>query len=226
MSGPLDRLGARLVLWLTRRNMPMRGIGKASFLRSLDVARASARRIGEILVTDGVLDEVDDVMYLTADEIGGEIPADARSLVAERRAEQARYRSFEIPTMFWGEPVPVAAAPIDSVPAVSTLTGIGASAGVVEGVARVVTDPSFTEVEPGEVLIAATTDPSWASVMLVSAALVVDIGGTLSHAAVVARELGIPCVVNTGTGTTSLCTGDRVRVDGTAGTVTVLERIC
>jgi pyruvate,water dikinase len=89
---------------------------------------------------------------------------------------------------------------------------------------RVVHDPSFTEVEDGEVLVTPTTDPSWASIMFVSAALVVDIGGTLSHAAVVARELGIPCVVNTRNGSRVLRTGDRVRVDGAAGTVEVLER--
>jgi pyruvate,water dikinase len=79
-------------------------------------------------------------------------------------------------------------------------------------------------VEPDEVLVAPTTDPSWSSIMFISSALVVDIGGMLSHAAVVARELGIPCVVNTRTGTRALRTGDRVRVDGTTGTVTVIER--
>jgi pyruvate,water dikinase len=79
-------------------------------------------------------------------------------------------------------------------------------------------------VEPDEILVAPTTDPSWSSVMFISAALVVDIGGALSHAAVVARELGIPCVVATGNGTRVLATGDRVRVDGTAGTVEILRR--
>jgi phosphoenolpyruvate synthase/pyruvate phosphate dikinase len=101
--------------------------------------------------------------------------------------------------------------------------GEGVSTGVVEGTARVVADPAFTEVEPGEILVAPTTDPSWSSIMFVSSALVVDIGGALSHAAVVARELGIPCVVNTRSGSRTLRTGDRVRVDGGAGTVEVLE---
>jgi len=78
-------------------------------------------------------------------------------------------------------------------------------------------------VEPGEILVTTTTDPSWASIMFISSALVVDIGGALSHAAVVARELGIPCVVNTRNGTRSLHTGDRVRVDGNAGTVEVMK---
>ncbi len=87
-----------------------------------------------------------------------------------------------------------------------------------------VTEPDFAEVESDEILVAPTTDPSWSSIMFVSKALVVDIGSALSHAAVVARELGLPCVVNTRDGTRLLHTGDRVRVDGTAGTVHILER--
>ena len=102
------------------------------------------------------------------------------------------------------------------------LSGFGVSGGVVEGIARVLTSPDFAEVEPDEVLVAHTTDPSWSSIMFISSALVMDIGGSLSHAAVVARELEIPCVVNTQTGTSVIRTGDRVRVDGHEGTVEVL----
>jgi phosphoenolpyruvate synthase/pyruvate phosphate dikinase len=105
-----------------------------------------------------------------------------------------------------------------------TLTGTGASPGAVEGRAVVVTDPARADVEPGDILVAYTTDPSWASIMFLAKALVVDIGGVLSHAAVVARELGIPCVMGTQQGTRVLRTGDLCRVDGTAGTVRILER--
>jgi len=90
---------------------------------------------------------------------------------------------------------------------------------------RVVLDPASTEVRTGDIVVAPTTDPSWCSVMFVSSALVVDIGGALSHAAVVARELGIPCVVNTRTGTQQLQTGDRVRVDGDSGTVELIAAV-
>lgn len=93
-----------------------------------------------------------------------------------------------------------------------------------EGTARVLTSPDDENVKPDEILIAPFTDPSWSSLLFISAALVVDIGGALSHAAVVAREMEVPCVVNTRTGTTELRTGDRLRVDGTKGTVEILER--
>jgi pyruvate,water dikinase len=95
---------------------------------------------------------------------------------------------------------------------------------VVEGRVRVVTDPTFADVEPDEILVATTTDPSWASIMFMSRALVVDIGGALSHAAVVAREMGIPCVMGTDVATTALRNGDVCRVDGTTGHVVLISR--
>jgi pyruvate,water dikinase len=99
------------------------------------------------------------------------------------------------------------------------------SPGEVEGRARVVMDPDAgIEIEPGEVLVCQTTDPSWASYFLVASALVIDIGGAMSHGAIVARELGIPCVINTRTGTSAISPGDLLRVDGGSGKVEVLER--
>jgi pyruvate,water dikinase len=94
---------------------------------------------------------------------------------------------------------------------------------VVEGRAVVITDPAMPgEVEVGDVLVSPTTDPSWASILFLVAACVIDVGGPMSHGAIVARELGIPCVINTRDGTKLLRSGDRVRVDGQAGTVEVL----
>jgi pyruvate,water dikinase len=104
----------------------------------------------------------------------------------------------------------------------TTLQGLGVSAGVVEARARVVLDAADLDFEPGEILVAPYTDPSWAPLMFTAAALVVDIGGELSHAAVVARELGVPCVMGTGNGTRRLRTGDLLRVDGRTGVVEVL----
>jgi phosphohistidine swiveling domain-containing protein len=208
------------------RTIPLRGVGKASFLQALDVARASARRIGEHLASAGALADPDDVFYLTVAELTGPVRADARELVARRRRRRAEYQQLELPSYWRDLPVPerIEAAGERENDDDVALTGIGASAGTVEGIVRVVTDPGFADVEPGEILVAPSTDPSWASIMFIAGALVVDIGGMISHAAVVARELELPCVVNTRTGTRVLRDGDRVRVDGTAGTVEVLQR--
>jgi rifampicin phosphotransferase len=100
------------------------------------------------------------------------------------------------------------------------IEGLGVSPGLAEGLARVILGPEgIPDIEPGEVLVCPTTDPSWAPAMLLAAGLVIDIGGALSHGAIVARELGVPCVINTGTGTTTLRTGDHLKVDGTTGRV-------
>jgi pyruvate,water dikinase len=257
----------RALLAHAARTIPLRGLGKASFLQALDAARAAARRIGEHHALAGRLDEPGDVFYLTVPELLAGCPAGARELVAFRRERREEYQGLRLPSFWRGTPDPervTADAPDETAPGDATsgdatsgdtvsggtvfgdtvfgdtvfgdtaagepapgetlLTGIAAGSGVVEGLVRVVHDPDFTDVEPGEVLVAPTTDPSWASIMFVSAALVVDIGSVLSHAAVVARELGLPCVVNTGVGTRVLRDGDLVRVDGTAGTVEILRR--
>jgi pyruvate,water dikinase len=101
--------------------------------------------------------------------------------------------------------------------------GIAASPGVVEGVVRVLRhENELAELQPGEILVAAITAPSWASAFSVVGAVVTDIGGLMSHAAIVCREYGMPAVVSTGFATSRLKTGQRVRVDGHKGTVTLL----
>jgi pyruvate,water dikinase len=100
------------------------------------------------------------------------------------------------------------------------LDGIGVSPGRVTAPVRVIHDPLVdTTLEPGEILVCATTNPAWITLFLVAGALVIDVGGPLSHGAIAARELGIPCVINTRHGTARLRTGDLVVVDGDAGTV-------
>jgi pyruvate,water dikinase len=95
---------------------------------------------------------------------------------------------------------------------------------VVEGTARVIVHQDQTEdLADGDVLICHTTDPSWTSLFLVASAVVIDVGSAMSHGAIVARELGIPCVINTGHGSQVIPTGAQIRVDGSAGTVRILR---
>jgi rifampicin phosphotransferase len=221
----------RLLLRLTRQRLPLRGVAKRSMLQGIDGARAAARRLGELLAGEGTLANADDVFFFTVAELAKGLPAGARDVVERRKSRHATYSGLALPGNWVGEPQPVpldgsetadALPPED--PKTLVLNGIGVSGGLVEGTARVVDNPDFVDVEPGEILVASTTDPSWSSIMFLSRALVVDVGGALSHAAVVARELEIPCVVNTLTGTSALRTGDLIRVDGNLGTVEILHR--
>jgi pyruvate,water dikinase len=104
------------------------------------------------------------------------------------------------------------------------LAGAGASPGVAEGQARVILRPEeLRQVEAGEILVAPTTSTSWTPVFGKIAGAVLDVGGIMSHGAIVAREYGVPAVVGAGTATKRIKTGDRVRVDGSTGLVTILD---
>jgi pyruvate, water dikinase len=105
----------------------------------------------------------------------------------------------------------------------NVLSGMAASGGVVEGLARVITKPTqLSELQQGEILVAPITAPSWGPVFGKIAATVTDIGGMMSHAAIVCREYGVPAVTGTGKASTVIKTGMKLRVDGTQGKVTIL----
>jgi len=101
------------------------------------------------------------------------------------------------------------------------LAGSPASAGTVTGLARVVLDPVGAHLEPGEILVAPSTDPGWTPLFLTAGGLVMEMGGSNSHGAVVAREYGIPAVVGVPEATSRIETGQLITVDGASGLVTV-----
>jgi phosphohistidine swiveling domain-containing protein len=158
------------------------------------------------------------------------------SLVPARRDAHARYSALPpYPSIIRGrfDPFSWAADPnrrsdvfdaqaATEAPTGDTLTGYAGAAGVVEGAVRVLHSvEDGASLLPGEILVAATTNIGWTPLFPRAAAVVTDVGAPLSHAAIVARELGIPAVVGTGQATTRLRTGDRVRVNGGQGTVTL-----
>ena len=104
------------------------------------------------------------------------------------------------------------------------LKGFGGCPGVAEGIAKIITDPSDPQdLGPGDILIAPLTDPSWTPLFVPAEAVVVNVGGQMSHAVIVSRELGMPCVVAVKDATDIIKDGTRIRVDGATGEVTILE---
>jgi pyruvate,water dikinase len=157
---------------------------------------------------------------LTVDELVGALRSPSTSiaaLVRARRAELARDQARpDPPATFVGAPPPVLLPPSGG----PVLRGLPASPGVVEGRARVlIRETEMDELQPGEILVVHTTDVGWTPLFLVAAGLVTELGGPLSHAAVVAREYGVPSVVNVVGATRIFRTGDTLRVDGDRGTV-------
>jgi len=212
-------------LALTRRFVLGREVGKAGFLLAMDGMRAGARSIGATLAADGVLDNPEDVFFLTLDELRADPRVDRSDVIAERRALYTRYKSLDLPPTWQGNPAPVPVGGCEEpTERVDNVPGMGVSPGMAEGRVRVIHDADSDQAddfEPGDILVCRITDPSWAPLLSVAAAVVIDIGGSLSHGAIVARELGIPCVINTVDGSRKLRTGDRVTVDGGAGLVKV-----
>jgi pyruvate,water dikinase len=216
----LRRPAGRALLRIVRHFMPLRESGRSAFLRAVDGARAASRSLGTHLADTGVLKDPDDVFFLTMDELCGTTPDGAADLVAERRARFAELQTVRLADAWTGRPEPVVVQEPDRSSDVA-LTGFAVSPGLVEAPVRVIhRADELDTLEPGEILVCPFTDPSWSVGMVVAAGLAIDVGGPLSHGAIVARELGVPCVINTRVGTELLRTGDRVRLDGGAGTVT------
>lgn len=217
------RMGARAALGLGPIAAASLERTKATMLIAMDVARAAIRGIGAELTAAGLMERPEDAFQLFAHELLG-APVDRRESVSRRKAARERYLASEVPDSFEGQPV-ISARSEDAARApVARVTGFGVGAGCVEGPVRVVLDPADDiEINNGDILVCPTTDPSWVALMTVAGGLVIDIGGTVSHGAVVAREIGIPCVIGTRTGTLDLHDGDIVRVDGASGVVEILR---
>ncbi|TWJ21377.1 PEP/pyruvate-binding domain-containing protein [Micromonospora endolithica] len=221
---PVRGTTAGFLLRRARSLAGLREAGKFAGLYPLRETRRQLLLIGADLHGVGLLEQPDDVMFLTLDEVHAAVHdgTDHRATVAARRAVHRREsRRRTVPVALLSDGTDVEAV-LPATPAVDgTRTGVGASAGRVTGPARVVHDPASAHIEPGEVLVAATTDPGWTPLFLTASALVTETGAIMAHGPTVAREYGIPAVICVPDATRVITTGQLVTVDGGAGTVTV-----
>ena len=242
----LQRLrGLRLRLFRTQlaraqTYAPLREDGLADIGWGYPLLRQMLLEVGRRLVETSAMDAAGDVFWLTeaeAREAAAAIDAghpvacmvesvQARIALVQARKQVSPPPSLPLPPKFLRRLLPAqfGVEPRQEEGA-DTIRGIGCSAGSVIARARVLDGPeAFDQMEPGEVLVAAITTPAWTPLFAMASAIVTDVGGPLSHGSIVAREYGIPAVLGTGGATRRLRTGDRVRVDGTKGTVEILER--
>jgi phosphohistidine swiveling domain-containing protein len=193
---------------------------------------AGLRRIflelGERLRQKGILTESEDIFFLEIAEVEpvvqGRADFDVKQRIAQRRAEYEWNRAQTPGPVVVGryDPQKHVASSIDT--SLRVLKGIAVSPGVATGKARVITRPGDGQhVEPGEILVAPITNPAWTPYFLPAAGVVMDMGGVLSHGAIIAREYGIPAVVNVGPASRIIQTGQTIRVDGDRGMVTILD---
>ena len=225
--GSIRSIPARALVRFAAHAPMWRETGRASILRAVDVARAASRIVGRDLAHAGVLDDPADVRFLTIDEIAHGDRDRWPDLVSQRRSHHAIFDRIVLPHVWRGQPDIEIVAPTADVVATEcwpdAVEGLGVSAGIAEGIVRVVRDLDEADIDEGTVLVCRATDPSWASLFPLAEAVVTDVGSAMSHAAIVCRELGLPCVAGTRNGTTTLRDGMRVRVDGTTGRVEILK---
>jgi len=221
VHGP-RRAITRFLLRRVRALSGLREQPKFQLMRVFALGHALIEPVGAELATRGLLEEGRDVFFLDLPEarraLAGE---DLREAVARRRAEYRREQARRhIPRVLLSDGTDAEAA---LAPAVveGAIRGTPASPGVAQGTAHVIRSPVGARLEPGEVLVAPSTDPGWTPLFLTASALVMEMGGMMSHGAVVAREYGIPAVVGVPEATGRIANGARVTVDGSAGTVTV-----
>lgn len=222
--GPVRRRLLRHIIRAYRANVWIREYPKHGAAHLFTAWRETFLDAGDLLVERGVLDDVDDVWFLRRDELLAALDGEAIDVDFD-----ARHRAFDRAKAL--TPPPVLTSEGESVWGVlaradtpaGALVGTGVSAGVVEGVARVVRDPNTETILPGEILVAPSSDPGWTPLFLNAAAMVVEVGGPVSHGALVAREYGLPAVVSVPLATTKIQTGQRIRVDGTRGFVELLD---
>jgi pyruvate,water dikinase len=223
-----------LAIASARRFAAWRERGKTNAVKVIHEVRAPLFELGRRLTAQGDLDHPQQVFMALESELDllATHAAALRDTLRERERQWRDLFDIEVPTfVVAGQPMtPLADLPRKSGRETTTvkpgdvLVGAPASAGVARGRARVVTSTSqIAAFEPGEILVAPQTDPSWTPLFMVAAGVVVNVGALISHAMIVSRELGIPCVAGVGDATSRIPDGTLLEVDGSSGKITVLE---
>ena len=220
------RLRGALVRFLLGRARELSGLRetpKFSIVLLLARVRDLLWPVGEELAQAGRLGKAGDIFFVSVPEAWAALAGeDLRAIVSERRTvyEQEMGRKH-VPRLLLSDGTEPTADQHDEAGADDVLRGTPASGGVVTGKARVILDPASAHLEPGEILVAPSTDPGWTPLFLTAGGLVMEMGGPMSHGAIVAREYGIPAVVGVPDATERVETGQRITVDGSGGIVNV-----
>lgn len=231
VHGQLSMAVAASQAWI-----PARERTKTNNIRLIHECRMPMREFGRRMVEKGFFDEVEDFGFIQADEMSQLIAANPdqaeiwRGLVRERRATYERLCAKIPQFVFVGTPTNPdrwesrGALSTSPLAVGDTLQGMPGCPGTVTGRARVVLDSNDpTALEPGDILVAPITDPSWTPLFVPAGGVVVDVGAPLSHAIIVSRELGIPCVISATDATRRIPDGAMLEVNGSTGVVTVLS---
>ncbi len=206
--------------------IPARENAKTAIVKVVHEVRLAALELGRRLADNGRLERSNHIFMLQDKDLEQAITGSMAEEASEREKQYLELFSLTPPFWFNGEiPNEEIWLPRDAnYSERKVVQGMGGSAGVATGIARIITDPSDPKgLEPGDILVAPITDPAWTPLFVPAAGVVVDVGATMSHAVIVSRELGIPCVVSATGATSRIPDGAEIRVNGDTGTVTILS---
>jgi pyruvate,water dikinase len=226
-GGGLKQRIVRTLAGRIRMLMGLRESPKFFIVRLMGMVRRELLASGDEFAKEGIIERPEDLFFMHFNELqalASHEQRDWKSLVAERRAIHEREnRRKQIPSVLvsdgrvFYEGIGVL-ADTDTV-----ISGSPVSPGVAEGIVHIILDPRGAQLAPGEILVCPGTDPAWTPLFMVAGGLITEVGGMMTHGSVVAREYGIPAVVGVHQATTRLKNGQRIRIDGTAGKIIVLD---
>jgi len=225
-ASPLKRPLVRRAARVARVLLAIREHPKFQLIRHMGLTREAIRFEARELLDRGLVDQPSDVWFLSLDELIDAldgVDGDLRARIESRRADHERFQKMTPPRVLTSEGESVVARHTGEDLPEGAIGGSAASAGVVEGIAKVILDPTTSVLQAGEILVAPFTDPGWTPLFINAAGLVMEVGGLMTHGSVVAREYGIPAVVCVPDATKRIRTGQRIRVDGDRGFVQILE---
>ena len=210
----------RLRTFIGYREYPKFGMVSRFFVYKQALLEEATR-----LVRAQVLHEAEDIFFLTLPELERVVRTHEvdDELIGERQREFASYRALSPPRVLTSEGEAIAGSYRRKHAPVGSLVGLPVSAGTIEGRARVVLDLGQADLERGDILVTTFTDPSWSPLLLTVDGLVTEVGGLMTHGAVIAREYGLPAVVGVEHATQLIPDGQRIRVHGTDGYVELLS---
>ncbi|HUS85256.1 MAG TPA: PEP/pyruvate-binding domain-containing protein [Anaerolineales bacterium] len=242
---------SRLLHWAISRYRALAGMREAPkffAIRMMNIIRQGLLQSGQELFEANLLEQPDDLFFLTVRELGeltdamgmsadrptpalktSNLPALAQEFqirIAERRVKYQREQlRKQIPRILLSDGTTYYEGVRAPEGQEGAIIGDPVSPGEVEGTARVIFDPQSSQLAPGEILVCPGTDPAWTPLFLTASGLVMEVGGMMTHGSVVAREFGIPAVVGVHQATERIKTGQRLRVNGSTGEITLIDDV-
>jgi phosphohistidine swiveling domain-containing protein len=228
LKNPIKRMIFNHLLNRSQKGSVFRENVKSEVIKLIVSLRKMLLALGKKLADKGVIKNQDDVFFLRLEELEpvaqDKADFDIQQAITDRRTEYDKNSLISPPDVIFGKFDPDKFIPESVDTDVETLTGVPVSPGVVTGNARVILRADADrQVLAGEILVAPFTDPGWTPYFVTASAIVMDQGGILSHGSIVAREYGIPAVVNVGFATQIIKTGQTIEVDGNRGTIKILR---